>query len=67
MQPSICTAKVIQTYLVNGTLPAPGTVCEPSVPVFAPPVLATRDIKEEDGKLLEAVRKLGDLVGCLPY
>ena len=33
-QPSLCTARSIRDYFVNGTLPKPGTVCEPSVPIF---------------------------------
>ncbi|KAL8716865.1 MAG: hypothetical protein Q9225_005836 [Loekoesia sp. 1 TL-2023] len=34
-QPSVCTAKAIRAYFVNGTLPAPGTKCEPSVDLFS--------------------------------
>ncbi|KAI1824247.1 TAP-like protein-domain-containing protein [Xylaria intraflava] len=28
-QPSLCTARALQNYFRNGTLPAPNTVCEP--------------------------------------
>lgn len=34
-QPSLCTAKAIHAYFVNGTLPAPGTVCQPSIQLFS--------------------------------
>ncbi|KAL8843503.1 MAG: hypothetical protein Q9170_000007 [Blastenia crenularia] len=34
-QPSLCVAKAIRAYFVNGTLPAVGTVCEPSVELFS--------------------------------
>lgn len=34
-QASLCTAKVIRAYFGNGTLPAPGTVCDVHVPLFA--------------------------------
>ncbi|KXX79857.1 Carboxylesterase A [Madurella mycetomatis] len=61
-QGSICTAMATQAYFVNGTLPEPGTVCEPDVPIFAPPGLTTREIHGEEGKLLEAVRNLENIV-----
>lgn len=47
---------------MNGTLPEPGTVCEPDIPIFAPPGLTTRDIHGDEGKLLEAVRSLERMV-----
>jgi len=31
---SVCTAKAIRSYFVDGTLPSPGTPYEPDVPVF---------------------------------
>jgi len=34
-QPSLCSAKYIQAYFNNGTLPAPGTICEVDVPLFS--------------------------------
>ncbi|KNG89214.1 hypothetical protein ANOM_002152 [Aspergillus nomiae NRRL 13137] len=33
-QPSNCTIRHIQQYFLNGTLPTPGTVCEPNYPLF---------------------------------
>ncbi|KAI0122252.1 TAP-like protein-domain-containing protein [Daldinia grandis] len=35
-QPSNCTNSIIQNYFLEGTLPAPGTVCEPNFPLFDP-------------------------------
>ncbi|GAB1312412.1 Peptidase S33, tripeptidyl-peptidase [Madurella fahalii] len=61
-QGSTCTARVTQAYFINGTLPEPGTVCEPDVPIFAPPELTTRGIHGDEGKLLEAVRNLEKIV-----
>lgn len=34
-QPSLCTAKAIQAYFNNGTLPAAGTICQPDVPLYS--------------------------------
>ncbi|KAL9003299.1 MAG: hypothetical protein Q9188_003819 [Gyalolechia gomerana] len=34
-QPSLCTVKAIRAYFVNGTLPNPGTRCEPSYELFS--------------------------------
>ncbi|KIV83824.1 hypothetical protein PV11_05815 [Exophiala sideris] len=34
-QPSLCTAEAVQAYFINGTLPAPGTICQPDVPLFS--------------------------------
>merc|ERR1712000_76788 len=34
-QPSLCSAKYVQAYFENGTLPAPGTICEVDVPLFS--------------------------------
>ena len=33
-QPSLCTSRAIREYLVNGTLPDPGTQCDPDVTGF---------------------------------
>ncbi|XXH01751.1 cytosolic factor, phosphatidylinositol/phosphatidylcholine transfer protein [Hypoxylon texense] len=35
-QPSNCTDASIKRYFLEGTLPAPGTVCEPNHPLFDP-------------------------------
>ncbi|KAI2616922.1 TAP-like protein-domain-containing protein [Hypomontagnella submonticulosa] len=34
-QPSNCTNSYIQKYFLEGTLPAPDTVCEPNLPLFS--------------------------------
>ncbi|KAL8754812.1 MAG: hypothetical protein Q9199_004083 [Rusavskia elegans] len=34
-QPSLCTARAIRAYFVNGTLPATGTKCEPVFGLFS--------------------------------
>ncbi|KAI2463703.1 TAP-like protein-domain-containing protein [Annulohypoxylon bovei var. microspora] len=34
-QPSNCTNGFIQKYFLEGTLPAPGTVCQPNLPLFS--------------------------------
>ncbi|KAL7619812.1 hypothetical protein AAE478_010357 [Parahypoxylon ruwenzoriense] len=36
-QPSNCTDGFIQKYFLEGTLPEPGTVCEPNAPTFSAP------------------------------
>lgn len=41
-QASVCTAKVIQAYLDDGTLPEPGSICEVDVPLFSS--LTWRDV-----------------------
>jgi hypothetical protein len=61
--PSICTRKYVQAYLVNGTLPAEGTVC----PVLGPPFNTTGpsiQLREEmvgvveDRAVVDAIMKL---------
>jgi hypothetical protein len=32
--PSVCTAKVVQDYMVKGKLPAEGTICNADSPIF---------------------------------
>ncbi|KAK7217470.1 hypothetical protein V2G26_005473 [Clonostachys chloroleuca] len=34
-QASLCTAKAVRSYFINGTLPAVGTVCPVDIPVFS--------------------------------
>jgi hypothetical protein len=49
--------KYIQAYLVNGTLPAKGTVC----PVLGPPFNTTGpsiQIREEDRAVVDAIVEL---------
>lgn len=35
MQASLCTAKAIRSYVVNGTMPKKGTKCDVKVPLFS--------------------------------
>ncbi|KAH9859141.1 alpha/beta-hydrolase [Lenzites betulinus] len=56
--PSLCTAKHIQAYMVNGTLPSPGTVCEVDELPFVGSVQDVRALSAEDFELLEALKGL---------
>ncbi|KAI0369639.1 alpha/beta-hydrolase [Pilatotrama ljubarskyi] len=56
--PSLCTAKYIRAYMVNGTLPPPGTVCEVDELPFVGAVQNARAMSAEDAELLEALRAL---------
>ena len=72
-QPSLCSAKAVRAYFRDGSLPDPGTVCEPSVPIFRPAdetlstILAplnhtskrSPQDEDEDAKLLEAMGHIG--------
>lgn len=58
-QPSLCTAKHIRSYLLDGTLPPPGIVCEPDRSPFKPHSAALQEL-EEDAQLLESIRSLAD-------
>ncbi|KAJ7328497.1 TAP-like protein-domain-containing protein [Mycena albidolilacea] len=73
--PSLCTHGALRAYFQNGTLPAAGTVCEPdaSAVLFpgAPNATANTSTTNApktllataaDGKLLDAVRKIGNVV-----
>ncbi|KAJ6602330.1 Alpha/Beta hydrolase protein [Mycena sp. CBHHK59/15] len=63
--PSLCTHGYLRQYFKNGTLPAAGTVCAVDAELF-PSTSTTsatkRAISIEDRKLLDAVRKIGDVV-----
>ena len=69
MQASLCTAKNIQTYFVDGILPAPGTVCQPDQVLYSAETVAEtleplanvtkRAIEHtDDARLLAAVKRL---------
>ncbi|CAE6500984.1 unnamed protein product, partial [Rhizoctonia solani] len=61
--PSICTAKAIREYFLEGKVPASGTVCKPE-PGYLFPGNETRSVAGlslEDQKLWEAVKGLGDM------
>ncbi|KAH9895107.1 alpha/beta-hydrolase [Cubamyces lactineus] len=58
--PSLCTAKHVRAYMTNGTLPAPGTVCEVDELPFIGRTNASklRAESREDAELLDAMRGL---------
>lgn len=56
-EPSLCTAKVIRAYLINGTLPEEGTVCKPE-PGFVFPEKGF-SIQSQD-PLVEAMKVIGE-------
>ncbi|KAJ7137961.1 Alpha/Beta hydrolase protein [Mycena epipterygia] len=47
-QPSLCIANAIREYMVNGTLPAEGMVCQPNEPTFPRENGYTGGVKYED-------------------
>ncbi|ETI28736.1 hypothetical protein G647_01187 [Cladophialophora carrionii CBS 160.54] len=74
-QPGLCSARAVQSYFVDGVLPAPGTVCEPDVALFsgetweedfAPLSLngtaASITKRENDVTLLTALKQVGKSV-----
>jgi hypothetical protein len=61
--PSLCTAKHIQSYFREGTLPAAGTVCEVEELLFIGEVETdVKVLSSEDAELLEALRALAHVV-----
>ncbi|KAI9061751.1 alpha/beta-hydrolase [Trametes sanguinea] len=60
--PSLCTAKHVRAYMVNGTIPEPGTICDPDELPFIGSVKDVRTMSAEDAELLEAVKGLSDVV-----
>ncbi|CAE6412192.1 unnamed protein product [Rhizoctonia solani] len=60
--PSLCTAKHIENYFVNGTVPPNGTHCTPE-PGFIYPTNATNSkrfmLNKRDADLLSAIEKIG--------
>jgi len=65
--PSLCTAKYIQQYFTDGTLPKPGTICEPDLGPFDSVKEGSMedaqgrlhmDMNEEDKMLLSAIQEL---------
>ncbi|KAI0661310.1 alpha/beta-hydrolase [Cubamyces menziesii] len=63
--PSLCTAKHVRAYMMNGTLPEPGTVCEADELPFVGSVANVRAMSQEDAELLEAMRGLSEVVPML--
>ncbi|KAJ6501787.1 TAP-like protein-domain-containing protein [Mycena vulgaris] len=61
--PSLCTFAYFRAYFVNGTLPAPGTVCAVDTPLFPPSSSgAARKRDAEAEELLEAGRTIRGVV-----
>ncbi|KAI0665892.1 alpha/beta-hydrolase [Trametes maxima] len=56
--PSLCTAKYVRAYFVNGTLPEPGTVCEVDELPFVGSAGDVRAMSKEDTELLDALKGL---------
>ncbi|KAF4574323.1 hypothetical protein EYR40_005957 [Pleurotus pulmonarius] len=69
--PSVCTVQYIQSYFVNGTLPAEGLVCPVTRPIFSPPrplnntgadgIRSTRDLamrQDKDNAIVVALERL---------
>ena len=58
--PSLCTAKHVRAYFINGTLPEEGATCEvDELPLVGP---TARALSAEDQELLESWRSLVDYV-----
>lgn len=68
---SLCTAKVLREYFVEGRLPQNGTICATDEILFPPKVAQTSDdllwlkggtkaYTEEELELLNTVRELGE-------
>ncbi|KAL2267170.1 hypothetical protein VTJ83DRAFT_4447 [Remersonia thermophila] len=69
IEPSLCTAKAVLEYFNNGTLPEPGTVCEPENPILPGPrwegpgvVRRSARHGDEDASLLQAWQKAGEIL-----
>ncbi|CAE6458789.1 unnamed protein product [Rhizoctonia solani] len=61
--PSLCTAKAIRDYFLNGKVPAPGTHCKPE-PGYLFPGNSTKSISTlstEDQQLWDALKGLEDM------
>ncbi|KAI0645977.1 alpha/beta-hydrolase [Trametes meyenii] len=56
--PSLCTAKHVRAYFMNGTLPEPGTVCEVDELPFVGSAKDVRAMSAEDAELLDALKGL---------
>ncbi|EEB89724.1 hypothetical protein MPER_12147, partial [Moniliophthora perniciosa FA553] len=62
--PSLCTARAVREYLVNGTLPEPGTLCPIDGTPFSNATSATPEKRQsleagEDAELLRAWKQIG--------
>lgn len=55
---SLCTAKVIRSYFINGTLPEIDAVCQVESSIFEDELALGIEANDEDGLLLAASRIL---------
>lgn len=61
--PSLCTAKYVRNYFLNGKLPVEGTICEPDeLPLVGKVDERISSLSNEDAELLEVMKALGDAV-----
>jgi hypothetical protein len=58
--PSICTAKYLREYFVNGTLPAEGTICKADAVPFERTTVSASSV--EDQELFEALEGLTNMI-----
>lgn len=58
--PSLCTAKYLREYFVDGTLPEEGATCEVDELPFVGRTKATRVLSTDDEELLDAMRGLAE-------
>jgi hypothetical protein len=71
--PSICTQKYVRDYFIDGTLPEPGTVCEPVSQPFPPAGLKASDeqailsatMTPDERELYDAVLELSKSPGIV--
>lgn len=62
MSASMCYVWTIQSYFSDGTLPPPGTICEPDQPPFPMPDSRANLLSEDDARVLDSMRVIGDLM-----
>ncbi|KAJ7049955.1 hypothetical protein C8F01DRAFT_1092879 [Mycena amicta] len=63
--PSLCTLGYFNAYMINGTLPPPGTICTVDTPLFGDEANATaRGLtrSEEDERAIEALTRVREVV-----
>lgn len=65
--PSLCTARHIRDYFVNGSLPKEGTLCEVDELPFVGAVKDVRTLSSEDQELLDAIKGLQAVVPMFGY
>lgn len=62
-EPSLCSIKAIQSYLVNGTVPAWGTVCVSEDNVAFPDKEEMRVLAKDDEELMQAAHRVREVLG----